>query len=61
MQTIATSTAEDMSELLLCYGVASGVALAPQPTGMYWFVSLFQKKGSVEHTGHPPTAQSLVS
>lgn len=53
MQTMVTLTAEDMSVLLLCYGVA----LVPQPTGTYWFVSLFQNKGSAEQTGHLPTAQ----
>lgn len=52
MQNIVTLAAEDTSVLLLCYGVA----LVPQPAGMYWFVSLLQNKGSADEKGHLPSA-----
>lgn len=61
MQNIVTLRAEDMSVLLLHYGVTSGVALVPQPTGMYWFESLFQNKGSADEKGRLPSAWSSLS
>lgn len=61
MQNIVTLTAEDVSVLLLCCGVTSGVALVPQPTGIYWLVSLFQNKGSADEEDHLPSAWSSLS
>lgn len=58
MQNIVTLTAEDMSVLLLCCGMTSGVSLVP---GIYWLVSFFQNKGSAEEEDHLPSAWPSLS